>query len=63
MSSLKGVAVPLLLTLTVVLGGAAVVVPDGLVRTLRLRPANQLVRVAFLVVHDRELQAQLGVMY
>lgn len=60
-SSLKGIAVPLLLFATVLLGVLVVVLPNGVVQSLRLLPANQLLRVSFLILHDRELQAQLGV--
>jgi hypothetical protein len=60
-SSLKGIAVPLLLFATLLLGVLGVVLPNHVVQSLRLLPANQLLRVSFLILHDRELQAQLGV--
>ena len=60
-SSLQGIAVPLLLFATVLLGVLVVVLPNGVVQSLRLLPANHLLRVSFLILHDRELRAQLGV--
>lgn len=59
---IRGILVPCLIVLSATCVVLNVIVSPYWIRDARIRPLNQLIRIIFLILHDKELFSQLRLM-